>query len=80
MSSRPDSPPAPAPDDRPPAARPRTGEDYYAQSFRLSPAVMLLARLPGAELIEVNDTFTRVTGFSREEVLGPLLAVLGREG
>jgi len=77
MPSRSDSPPAPAPDDRPPSARPRTGEDYYAQSFRLSPAVMLLARLPGAELIEVNDTFTRVTGFSREEVLGRTTLELG---
>ena len=59
------------------AAEPRPAEDYYAQSFRLSPAVMLLARLPGAELIEVNDAFTRITGFQREEVLGHTTLELG---
>jgi len=52
------------------AAAPRADGDYFAQSFQLSPVVMLLARLPGAELIEVNNAFTRITGFSREEALG----------
>ena len=75
-SKRPASPQA-QPAARRPAAVPRGTEDYYAQSFRLSPAVMLLARLPGAELIEVNDTFTRITGFSREEVLGHTTLELG---
>ena len=60
-----------------PAAVPRADQDYFAQSFRLSPVVMLLARLPDAELIEVNDAFTRITGFSREEVLGHTTLSLG---
>jgi PAS domain S-box-containing protein len=38
---------------------------------------MLLARLPGAELIEVNDTFTRLTGFTREQALGRTTLDLG---
>jgi PAS domain S-box-containing protein len=58
-------------------AAPRAEGDYFAQSFQLSPVVMLLARLPGAELIEINDAFTRITGFSREEALGRSTLDLG---
>jgi len=50
---------------------------YLAQSFHLSPSIMLLARLPGAELIEVNGTFTRLSGFSREEAIGRTTLDLG---
>ncbi len=50
---------------------------YLAQSFHLSPSIMLLARLPGAELIEVNDTFARLSGFTREEAIGRTTLDLG---
>lgn len=70
---------------RKPAARsrprpvPRRAEptDHFAQAFHLSPAIMLLARLPHGELIEVNDTFSRLSGYPREEVLGRTTLDLG---
>ncbi len=62
---------------RPAPRRPAKLGDYFAQAFHLSPAVMLLARLPEGELIEVNDTFARLSGFRREDVIGRTTLDLG---
>jgi len=55
----------------------RESEDYFAKSFHASPALMLLADLTTARIIEPNAAFLRASGFTREEVVGRTSVDLG---
>jgi PAS domain S-box-containing protein len=44
-------------------------EEKFSKAFRLSPAVIAITSLEDGRVIEVNDNFTRFTGYSREEAL-----------
>jgi PAS domain S-box-containing protein len=58
------------------AERARTGialrksEEKFATAFRLSPNPSVIARVDDGRLVDVNDAYLEVTGFTREEVIG----------
>ena len=45
-------------------------EDMFSAAFRLSPDAMAINAVPGGRFLEVNDAFTRLVGYAREEVVG----------
>lgn len=55
----------------------RESEEYFAKSFHASPALMLLADLGTAQIIETNAAFLRASGFTRDEVIGRTSVELG---
>src|SRR5258706_5543116 len=48
----------------------RLSEDKFSKAFRISPDAISIARLSDGQYIEVNEGFSRLTGFSPEEVIG----------
>ena len=52
-------------------------EDLFAKAFRVSPAALWISDLLTGEAIDVNDSFLRMTGYSREEVIGQSTITLG---
>jgi PAS domain S-box-containing protein/putative nucleotidyltransferase with HDIG domain len=48
----------------------RFSEDKFSKAFRISPDAISISRLSDGEYIEVNEGFTRLTGFRPEEVIG----------
>ncbi len=65
------------------AARQRTEEDLrlseekFCKAFRAGPDAVLLSRLGDGRFIEVNDSFTRLTGYPRGEALSRTAIDLG---
>jgi PAS domain S-box-containing protein len=55
----------------------RESEDRFAKAFNSSPLAVTITSLLTTELIEVNETFTTVTGYSREEAIGHTTQELG---
>ena len=58
----------------------RHSEERFAKAFRMAPVPMAIIVLEGLRLLDVNDAFTAVTGWRREEVVGrnePDLALWG---
>uniref|UniRef100_UPI003296D1B8 PAS domain S-box protein n=1 Tax=Salmonella enterica TaxID=28901 RepID=UPI003296D1B8 len=49
----------------------------FAKAFNASPLVLTLSSISTGKLIEVNDTFCRLTGYSREEAIGRSTVELG---
>jgi PAS domain S-box-containing protein len=47
----------------------KTGEQLD-KIFRLSPQQILVTRVKDGKFIEINEAFTRVTGYAREEIIG----------
>ena len=54
----------------------RASEDRFAKFFHLSPFRMGILRIKDGIVLEVNDTWTRETGFSRAEVSTNLFSSL----
>lgn len=48
----------------------RESEEKFAKAFRASPGAMAISEPEGAGYIEINDGFTRLLGYPREEVIG----------
>jgi PAS domain S-box-containing protein len=48
----------------------RLSEDKFSKAFRISPDAISIARLADGRYIEVNDGFSRLTGFAADEVIG----------
>jgi len=57
-------------------ALPRQSEEKYAKMVHSSPDAITLRSLPDRRYLEVNEGFTRLTGYSAEEVLGKTPAEL----
>ncbi|MDY0227597.1 MAG: PAS domain S-box protein [Desulfomicrobium apsheronum] len=55
----------------------RQSEEKFSQLFRLSPDAIVLLNVESGRLVDVNDSFTSISGFSREEALGKTLMELG---
>jgi PAS domain S-box-containing protein len=47
----------------------RDSEERFSKSFRTSPISFMIANLEDGKIIEVNDAFTTISGFTREEAL-----------
>jgi PAS domain S-box-containing protein len=48
----------------------RAGEERFEKSFQSNPIATIINILPEGRMLDVNDTFLRITGYSREEVIG----------
>jgi PAS domain S-box-containing protein len=48
----------------------RESEEKFSLAFRSSPEVIVISGMEDGTMLEVNDTFLKLTGFSREEVIG----------
>jgi diguanylate cyclase (GGDEF)-like protein/PAS domain S-box-containing protein len=48
----------------------RLSEEKFSKAFRFSPEMIVISSLAEGRLIEVNDAFTLISGYSREEVIG----------
>ena len=47
----------------------RESEERFAMAYRTSPISFMIANMEDGRIIEVNDAFTTISGFTREEVL-----------
>ncbi len=45
-------------------------EEKFSKSFRSSPLAILITRLADGQFVEVNEAVERLSGYSREEVIG----------
>jgi PAS domain S-box-containing protein len=48
----------------------RLSEERFAKAFNLSPFAVIMTRLSDGAYIDVNDTFLKMFGYSRNEVIG----------
>ncbi len=55
----------------------RQAEDKFTKAFRTLQDAMIISRMPGGELVEVNEGFIKMSGFTRTEALGRTLRHLG---
>jgi PAS domain S-box-containing protein len=55
----------------------RDSEEKFAKAFRASPQVISITRLSDGVFKEINESFCRVLGYSREEVIGHSSKELG---
>lgn len=51
-------------------ARLRESEERFAKSFHSSPIAISITRLDDSTILEVNDAYVALLGFSREELIG----------
>jgi PAS domain S-box-containing protein len=51
-------------------ARPTDQETTFAATFRAGPILLSITRVADGKLIDVNDAFLTMTGYTREEVIG----------
>ena len=58
-------------------ARLRESEARFAKAFNASPLVLTISSLNTGKILEVNDTFVQVTGYTREEAIGRTTIELG---
>lgn len=52
-------------------------EDRFKKSFYSSPVAISITRLPDSMYIDINDAYCRLTGFSREQIVGHTVFELG---
>ena len=55
----------------------RQSEEKFSKAFRSSPDVIAITTLEDGRFIEVNDNFTRVAGYTREELINHRTNELG---
>lgn len=48
----------------------KESEARFNAAFHNSPVIQSVIRFPSAQIVEVNDTFLKIMGYSREEVIG----------
>jgi PAS domain S-box-containing protein len=48
----------------------RESEEKFLKAFRSSPDAIAITTLKEGKYIEINDSYSRITGYSREEVIG----------
>lgn len=48
----------------------RESEEKFAKAFRATPSILTITTIEEGVFLEVNETFERLTGYSREEAIG----------
>lgn len=48
----------------------RRTEKRFAMAFKCSPSLMSITSLATGEFVDINDSFVRITGYNRDEVIG----------
>jgi PAS domain S-box-containing protein len=48
----------------------RESEERFSKAFQSSPAGMTISRLEDGRVLDVNEAFVRISGFSRDELIG----------
>ena len=48
----------------------RSSEEKFSKAFQSSPDALVLSRLSDGVLVEVNEVFLKISGYSREQALG----------
>ncbi|MCX9013877.1 MAG: PAS domain S-box protein [Candidatus Methanoperedens sp.] len=52
-------------------------EEKFSTIFKVAPGSIMLSSLPDGKTVEVNDNFSLITGYSRDEALGKTTGDLG---
>lgn len=52
----------------------RQSEEKFAGAFHASPDLITISAWPSGRLIDVNEAFERLTGYTRDEVLGKVIS------
>jgi PAS domain S-box-containing protein len=52
-------------------------EEKFSRAFQINPDVMTIISLQEGRYVEVNDSFVKITGYEREEVIGRTVEELG---
>ena len=55
----------------------RKSEERFSKAFKASPIIVTISQIKDARLLEVNETFEKITGYKREEVVGKSTMELG---
>src|SRR5260370_26602467 len=55
----------------------RLSEEKFSKAFLASPNAIVISTMEDGKLLDVNDGFVRIMGFSREESIGRTLSELG---
>lgn len=55
----------------------RLSEEKYSKAFRVSPDAIVIHHVGDGRFVEVNEGFTRLTGYTREDVVGKTSLDLG---
>jgi PAS domain S-box-containing protein len=55
----------------------RESEEKFSKAFRSSPEVIVISKLDDSTMLEVNDTFLRLTGYTREEIINKNTTQIG---
>jgi PAS domain S-box-containing protein len=48
----------------------RVAEEKYTKALRITPDALLISSVADGRILEANDSFLRLTGYTREEVIG----------
>ena len=48
----------------------KESEERFSKAFHSSPLGMVITTLPGGRFIDVNDSFLRLTQYTRKDVIG----------
>jgi PAS domain S-box-containing protein len=48
----------------------KESEEKFAAAFRAGPEAMTITKLPDGTVLEANDSFTQVTGYTHDEIIG----------
>jgi PAS domain S-box-containing protein len=49
---------------------PRTSEEKFSKAFKASPESLTISSLEDGRILEVNESFERISGYSRQEAIG----------
>jgi len=52
-------------------------EEKFTKAFRSSPGILSISRLSDGSFLEINDSFTRILGFTRKDIIGHTSLELG---
>ena len=47
----------------------RRSEETFAKAFKASPIILVISSISNGQIIEVNETFEKVTGYTRQEAI-----------